>query len=452
VVAVRLAILEGAAIFLGPGIGILIWNPHPLSDLTDLWRLAVPSLTIAVCCIVAFYYCDLYDLRISHNFLEFAPRLLQSLGLSFLLMAFVYSLVPDLAAGGRPLRASMVVLVAFVLPVRAVSYAILRSRRFAERVVIVGMSALARKIAAEIEVSPDSGYVVTGFVDDTESGLTEMTGLPVLGRLDKLGWIIETARPQMIVVAQSERRNRMPVRELLNARLAGIAVEDGVKVYEQVTRKLAIESLKPSTLIFSPEFRKSRLQLGLRRGIGLAAATGGLVLTAPVMLLIAAIIKLDSRGPVFFTQRRAGKNGREFLLFKFRTMDPGALPTDSVFARDDLSRITRAGRWLRRFHLDELPQFVNILRGDMDFIGPRPEMAGNIPTLVERIPFYPLRFAVRPGVTGWAQIKHGYSVAEEDVVEKMRYDLYYIKHMSLRFDLRILIDTVKIVLFGRAVR
>jgi sugar transferase (PEP-CTERM system associated) len=449
-VAVRLAILEGAAIFLAPGIGILIWEPQPFALLTDLWRIVVPSLTIAVCCIIAFYYCDLYDLRITHNLLEFAPRLLQSLGLSFLLMALVYSLVPDLAAGGRPFYSSMIVLVAFVLPVRAVSYTILRSRRFAERVVIVGMSALARKIASEIEASPDRGYVVSGFVDDTASGLTEMTGLPVLGPLDKLTWIIETARPDMIVVAQSERRNRMPVRELLEARLAGIVVEDGVKVYERLTRKLAIEAVTPSTLIFSPEFRKSRLQLGLRRAISLAVATVGLLLTAPLMLLAAAAIKLDSPGPVFFTQRRAGKNGQSFILFKFRTMHPGAAFDDSVFARDDESRITRVGRWLRKFHLDELPQFVNILLGDMDFIGPRPEMACNIPTLIERIPYYALRFGVRPGVTGWAQIRHGYSVAEEDVVEKMRYDLYYIKHMSLRFDLRIVVDTVKIVLFGRS--
>jgi sugar transferase (PEP-CTERM system associated) len=451
-VAVRLAILEGAAIFLAPGIGILIWEPRPLSILTDLWRLVVPSLTIAICCITAFYYCDLYDLRVTHNLLEFAPRLLQSLGLSFLLMALVYSLVPDLAAGGRPFRASMVVLVAFVVPVRAMSYAILRSRRFAERVVIVGMSALARKIAAEIETSPDSGYVVTGFVDDTASGLTEMTGLPVLGPLDKLTWIIETTKPEVIIVAQSERRNRMPVRELLEARLASIVVEDGVKIFERLTKKLAIEAVTPSTLIFSPEFTKSRLQLGVRRAVSLAAATVGLVLTAPLMLLSAAAIKLDSSGPVFFAQHRAGKNGRLFVLFKFRTMHPAASPADSVFARDDASRITRVGRWLRKFHLDELPQFVNILRGDMDFIGPRPEMAGNIPTLIERIPYYALRFGVRPGVTGWAQIRHGYSVAEEDVVEKMRYDLYYIKHMSLAFDLRILLDTVKIVLFGRGQR
>jgi exopolysaccharide biosynthesis polyprenyl glycosylphosphotransferase len=449
-VAVRLAILEGAAILLAPGIGILLWEPRPLSILADLWRLAIPSLTIAVCCIIAFYYCDLYDLRVTHNFLEFAPRLLQSLGLSFLLMALVYSLVPDLAAGGRPLYSSMVVLVAFVLPVRAVSYAILRSRRFAERVVIVGVSALARKIAAEIETSPECGYVVSGFVDDTASGLTEMTGLPVLGPLEKLPWIIETTKPEVIIVAQSERRNRMPVRELLEARLAGIIVEDGVKIYEQLTRKLAIEAVTPSALIFSPEFRKSRLQLGLRRAISLAVATVGLILTAPLMLLSAAAIKLDSRGPVFFTQHRAGKGGRVFVLFKFRTMHPATSLLDSVFARDDEPRITRVGRWLRIFHLDELPQFVNVLRGDMDFIGPRPEMACNIPTLIERIPYYALRFGVRPGVTGWAQINHGYSVAEEDVIEKMRYDLYYIKHMSLGLDLRILLDTVKIVLLRRS--
>jgi lipopolysaccharide/colanic/teichoic acid biosynthesis glycosyltransferase len=231
----------------------------------------------------------------------------------------------------------------------------------------------------------------------------------------------------------------------------GVVVEDGIEVHERFTEKLAIESLTPSFLFFSKNFTKSRLQLTLQRTLSLAFAVTGLVITAPLMVLIATAIKLDSKGPVFFVQERTGLRGRTFRLVKFRTMRPLQFDETEgeLWSRNSEARITRVGRVLRKLRLDELPQFINILRGDMDLIGPRPEIAENVKTMTEQIPYYSLRMVVRPGITGWAQIKHGYSVSHEDVTEKMRYDLYYVKHMSLWFDLRILVDTVKIVLLGR---
>jgi lipopolysaccharide/colanic/teichoic acid biosynthesis glycosyltransferase len=189
----------------------------------------------------------------------------------------------------------------------------------------------------------------------------------------------------------------------------------------------------------------------LRRAVSLILALVGLIFLAPLFPLIAIAIKLDSKGPVFFVQKRAGLNGRVFPLFKFRTMRIAARDdeTDSVWNRDIDSRITRIGRWLRKTHFDELPQFFNILWGDMDIVGPRPEIASNIQTMQERIPYYSLRMSVRPGVTGWAQVKHGYAVSQEDVTEKIRYDLYYIKHRSLWLDLQILLDTAKSIMFGQ---
>lgn len=188
--------------------------------------------------------------------------------------------------------------------------------------------------------------------------------------------------------------------------------------------------------------------MALRRVVSLVFALVGLVVTAPLMALIAFAIKMDSQGSVFFIQDRAGLRGRTFRLVKFRTMHP-VLPeeeVEAVWERDVSSRVTRVGKWLRKLRLDELPQFINILRGDMDLVGPRPEIVSNVKTMVEQVPYYSLRMVVRPGITGWAQVRHGYSVSQEDVTEKMRYDLYYVKHMSPWFDLRILIDTVKIVL------
>jgi len=221
------------------------------------------------------------------------------------------------------------------------------------------------------------------------------------------------------------------------------------------TGKLPIESLTPSFLIFSGAFRKSRLQMGLRRASSLLLAAVGLLLSAPLMAVIAVAIAIDSRGPVFFVDRRAGRGGRPFNLVKFRTMHPlppGETVASSVWDRDDELRVTRVGRFIRKLRLDELPQFWNVVKGDMDLVGPRPEILANVQTMSEEIPYYGLRHSVRPGLTGWAQTRFGYSVSLEQVTEKIRYDLFYIKQMSFWLDLRILVDTVKIMLFGRGAK
>jgi exopolysaccharide biosynthesis polyprenyl glycosylphosphotransferase len=348
-----------------------------------------------------------------------------------------------------PFLSSLALIVGLVLSVRATGYAVMRHRAFADRVLILGTGPLARKLIAEIEAHPCLGYAIVGVVDDGGSPDGASLSQPLLGPLHHLGKIAEEVAPNRIIVAMAERRDLMPVQQLLEAESGGILVEDGLDIYEQITGKLAIEALTPSHLLFSKACRKSRLQLGLRRLISLVAAVTGLVLGAPLMLLSALAIKLDSRGPVFFVQERGGRGGRPFRLLKFRTMTATATSPGSeqgVWRRDDGKRVTRVGRWLRRLRLDEWPQFWNVLKGDMDFVGPRPEMIANVLTMTDEIPYYAFRHIVRPGITGWAQIHYSYSVSLEEVTEKARYDLYYIKHMSVWLDLRILIDTVKTVL------
>jgi exopolysaccharide biosynthesis polyprenyl glycosylphosphotransferase len=318
----------------------------------------------------------------------------------------------------------------------------------------LGTGELAQKIAAAIRTLSPVGYTIAGFVDD--SGSEPQKSLPpvlspVLGSWDRAERLIGQFRPDRIIVALRERRGRMPLDALLRAHWAGVIVEDGIKVHERLSGKLAIENLTPGFLIFSTDFKRSLFELVLRRAVNLLIAGVGLILTTPLFVILPLAIKLDSKGPIFFIQDRAGLNGRIFPLVKFRTMLslPAEETADSVWSRDVESRVTRVGWWLRKFHLDELPQLFNILRGDMDLVGPRPEMAGNIEPMQEHIPYYTLRMAVRPGVTGWAQIKHGYAMSQDEVTEKMRYDLYYIKHRSLWLDLRILLDTIKLVLLGR---
>ncbi len=380
-----------------------------------------------------------------------------SLHLGLILLAgFFLLLLANRIAGGRFIRRGLLS-AGLVLPLRTVSYAVNRRRPFLERVLILGASPLASKLIEEIEAQPHRRYVVVGVVDD-ETGLGEPPFRYFLGGVEQLGTIVDLVRPHRIIVAPVEGRGRLPVAPLLEARTRGIVVEDGVEVYERLTRKLAIESLTSNNLIFSWGFPKSRISVALARAVSLLASLIGLIGLAPLFGLIALAIRLDSRGPVFFVQERLGLRGKRFKLIKFRTMRPASERT-SEWVRDNGHRITRVGRWLRKLHLDELPQFVNIARGDMNLVGPRPHpvsnyellalVARNTPESGEDIPYYSLRLMVRPGLTGWAQIRYGYANDVDEETEKLRYDLYYVKHISLWFDLRILFDTVKIVVLGR---
>jgi lipopolysaccharide/colanic/teichoic acid biosynthesis glycosyltransferase len=250
------------------------------------------------------------------------------------------------------------------------------------------------------------------------------------------------------VVAVADRRQRLPLQSLLESRVRGIVVEDALEFSEQLTGKIAIEALRPSMVFLSKGFRNHGAAEITARVVSVITAVIGLVVCAPLLAAIAVLVKLDSRGPIFFIQARAGRNGKPFGLIKFRTMHP-CDEHQSEWVLDNMHRITRAGRYLRRFRLDELPQLVNVLRGEMNLIGPRPHPTSNHSIFMERIAYYGLRSTVRPGVTGWAQVRHGYANNLEEETEKMRYDLYYIKNRSVMLDVRILIETVGIVLFGK---
>jgi len=350
-----------------------------------------------------------------------------------------------------------------------------------ERILILGTNPLSWKIA-EIIASLPLGSAIVGFVhDDYNTGgvlprsQTVIRGsgfsaspwpgngnggnghkghsngesngatysFPIVGPLDRLDNTIKDLRPDRIVVPFSEDA-KLPAQTLLNSRIKGLVVEDGHEFYERLAKKLAIENLPPSLLIFSKDLERARFYRAVRRALNLLCAATALAAAAPIMLFIALAIKLDSAGPVFFLQEREGYRRRPFEVLKFRTMHPA--PEDEAgWERDLTSRLTRVGKWLRRYHLDELPQLLNVIRGEMDVVGPRPEMACNVRAMSETIPYYSLRTIIRPGITGWAQIKNGYSVTQIEVAEKIRYDLYYIKHMSFWFDIKIVFATFKLV-------
>jgi exopolysaccharide biosynthesis polyprenyl glycosylphosphotransferase len=416
--------------------GLIAW-PSPTS-------VAAQATALSVSAVTALYYNGLYDGRVADAAARVSRRLLRAVLVTAAFLAVLYACFPG-GVCALPLAGAFV-LVAFV-PVRRTACRIIRSRAFVERVLIVGAGDFADLVMRELQARPSLPYAIVGVVDDATE--TKSPGrYALLGPLDYLPKIVEEVEPDRLVLTLGPRRGRVATADLLRWRAVGIAIEHGADFYERLTGRLALEWLSPSTLIFDRGMRASRIGNATRRVVSLVAAVIGLVAVAPALALIALAVKLDSPGPVFFVQRRQGARGRVFNLIKFRTMRP-ATSNGSEWARDNAQRITRLGKWLRRFRVDELPQFVNILRGDMNLIGPRPHPASNVALFAEKIPFYALRSAVRPGVTGWAQVRYGYANSLEEEIEKMRYDLYYIKHASLWLDLRIVIDTVKIVLLGR---
>jgi len=406
------------------------------------------ALLLTLCYVTALYYTDLYDFGIVRSFSDFLSRLPRAIVWGLILLAVSWGLFPNARLSAEALSLAVLVMMAVLLPARAAGYAVLRCRPFRDRVLILGSGPMAGLIGKEIASRPHLRLDVIGFVGEPGDAASALGRLPCLGEPSEIDRIILECSPHRIIVAPLERRGDVPVRQLVEMRLNGIAIEDGQEFYERVTGKIILETLSPSSFVFGTRSGKTRIHLAIGRAASLVVSATGLALTAPLFPLIALAIRLDSQGPTFFVQDRVGLRGRRYRMLKFRTMRSVEREA-SVWAGDNGYRITRVGAWLRKFRLDELPQFVNILLGDMNLVGPRPHPTSNFRFFAANIPEYELRLAVRPGVTGWAQTRYLYANNLEQEMEKVRYDLYYIKHMSTWLDLRILFDTIKVVLLGR---
>lgn len=286
----------------------------------------------------------------------------------------------------------------------------------------------------------------------TERELEKKSDPMIIGDFKQISSICRTCQIDRVIVALDERRGSLPLDQLLKCRLKGIHVDDGISFRESLSGKLSVENLHPSTIIFSNGFRGVVIYKGIKRAIDLLASLFGLLVFLPLCLIIALAIKLDSRGPVFYRQERVGQDGRLFSLIKFRSMTVDAEKDGPVWAVVNDQRVTFVGRWLRKLRLDEITQLINVIRGEMSIVGPRPERPFFVKKLEKEVPFYSHRHAVKPGITGWAQILYPYGASREEAQEKLKYDLYYIKHMSPIMDLRIISETAKIVLLSRGSR
>ncbi len=327
------------------------------------------------------------------------------------------------------------------------------SSRSRERLLFLGATPVADRIISELEAK-NPGYQVLGYVDDRPiSEIALNNGFRVLGTTQELPEIVATTQAETIVVALAERRGTFPMQAILDCKLRGVLIEDWPAFYEKLTGKIVVQNLRPSWLVFSEGFNQTRVTRLVKRIVDLVLSFVFLALGWPIFLLVALAIKLDSHGPVFFRQERIGERGRTFRLLKFRTMVRDAeAHTGPIWATDDDPRITRAGRWLRKTRLDEFPQILNVLKGEMSFIGPRPERPHFVAQLQEKIPYYAQRHTIKPGITGWAQVRYHYGASIEDAEEKLQYDLYYVKNMSNFLDILILLSSIQVVLFGKGAR
>jgi len=326
---------------------------------------------------------------------------------------------------------------------------VLRKQAPRERVLLLGSGPLAVAVVRELESQPRLHCTIVGVVEEEAVPIPAALARHArLGTRAELSRIVEELKPDRIVVALADKLERLSALELLEHQLRGIEVQEGVELLERLTGKVSIETLQPGSQLFRESFRCSATQDRLARAVSLGCATLGIVLLAPLLLVIAVAIKLGSAGPVLFRQMRIGLGGRPFELLKFRTMR-AATEAGSEWVADNCGRITGVGELLRRLRLDELPQFVNLLRGEMNLVGPRPHPLSNLSLFAAQIPFYSLRCLVRPGLTGWAQIRYRYANNLAEETEKMRYDLYYIKHRSAWLDMKIIPATLRAVILGK---
>jgi sugar transferase (PEP-CTERM system associated) len=404
---------------------------------------------------ISLYFNDLYEFKVKQDLIEVASRLIQSVGLASICLAILYFVWPELIIGRWVFFASTLVFLLLVVSWRILYAVAIRRRVMAERAIMVGSGELAGDLFQVISQKRDLSYDVRGVVthDRNQTPAKQLANMPIHHGFDSISDLAEAERASSIIVALDEKRGIFPYKELLKCKVKGIDIIDGETFYERIAGKLLVEKINPSWLIFSEGFVKSSVSRFLIRAVGLIVSTLMLIPAFPVLIVAALAIKLTSPGPVLFSQERVGEFGKPFTLYKFRSMIADAEEQcGPVWAAEDDPRITKVGKILRKLRIDELPQLLNVFKGDMSFVGPRPERQHFVDQLKEKIPYYNERFSVKPGVTGWAQIMYPYGASEKDALEKLKYDLYYIKNMSVVMDLMVIFHTVKTVLLGRGSR
>jgi sugar transferase (PEP-CTERM system associated) len=405
---------------------------------------------VVVTLVVGMYLHDLYtDIHIKSHIM-LLQQLSFVLGSAFLVQGGVSYVNRDLRMPLHVMAPGSGFAVLFIYGWRVVFSSYVLKKMGGDHLLLVGNSPVLKDIADHIWNSPEKGLSVLGLIADDPEAVQDEIRAKFLGRLESLREIAAATHPSRIVVGMLERRNRLPVRELLELRYRGHVIEEAASAYERVCGRICMKELRPSQLIYSGEFSRRRRAVFYQNASNITVATACLVLAAPLMLLTALAVRLTSSGPMLYRQQRVGMDGVPFTLYKFRSMTANAeAKTGAVWAARNDPRVTPVGRFIRQVRFDELPQLFNVLKGDMSIVGPRPERPEFVESLAEQIPYYPHRHAVKPGITGWAQINYKYGDTIEDTITKLEYDLYYIKNMSFSLDVYIMFHTLKTMLVTR---
>jgi sugar transferase (PEP-CTERM system associated) len=410
------------------------------------------ALLIAAVCQLCLYYSDLYDLRIAVDRRELFIRLVQALSATSFLLAAVYFWSPQLIIGRGVFVIASILVLTLVSGWRLAFEWVTRCAKPRERLLVVGTGPAAVSLARELfGRRHELGIEIVGFVDPDPARVGAPVINPgVIGTVEDIPSIVRARSVNRVVVSLADARGKLPMEKLLDIRLEGVLFDHLASVYEELTGKIAVENLRPSWLIFSAGFRKSRLLQSAKRLFDIAGALIGLALVAPLMALVALAVKVSSPGRVLYQQPRVGQHGRIFTVNKFRSMRQDAeATTGAVWAQKNDTRITTVGRFIRKTRMDELPQLWNVLIGDMSLVGPRPERPEFVAQLAKEIPFYGQRHIIRPGLTGWAQVRYTYTSSVEDAMEKLQYDLFYVKNLSIALDMFIIVSTIKTVIMRK---
>ncbi len=428
------AFLFATAYLLGPDTYIVLFYENGL--------LKILSFTILT--LLLSYYFDLYQpQRISGGW-EIYFRLLLVLSVLCFVLAGVVLVYPDIYIGPHVLTVGIAMLVLVLSAWRRAYEWIISLSAFRERVYVLGDGERAQVLIETLQTRRDAGMQV---VDGEGKG--EFSGDLEKFEADLRAFCEPKPRIDRVIVAMENRRGKMPVRELLDLRLRGVVIEDASFTMERLLGRLPLDGLNPSALIFTHGFNVKASQQIVRRLVSVLVSFTGLMICLPFIPFIMLAVRLSSPGPIFFKQTRVGLRGREFSVIKFRTMSQDAEAGGAKWATKDDPRITKLGSFMRKTRLDEIPQLWNVLRGEMGFVGPRPERPEFVRWLETEIPFYDLRHIIRPGITGWAQVRYRYGASLEETKRKLEFDLYYVKHLSIGLDLLIMFETIKTIILRR---
>jgi sugar transferase, PEP-CTERM system associated/exopolysaccharide biosynthesis polyprenyl glycosylphosphotransferase len=400
---------------------------------------------------LSLYFFDLYDLRQPGTTTGTFIRMMQAFGAGCIMLSILYLIFPFIIISTSIFWACYLIICVSLLAWRSLYYLVLEKKWFTKDIILVGTGETAAWIVTEINLNQESGFTIRAVIGPTPAAF-DHSGIPIMQNLADFDDEQRVADIERIVVALDDRRGSMPISDLLRFKVQGKIIEDGITFYEAITGKILAEKVNPAWLIFSEGFAYSRISYLIKRFLDFFLAAFGLTVSLPVSLVTALLIKLESPGPVLYRQERVGERGKVFSIIKFRSMRQDAEKNGAVWASQNDSRVTRIGSFIRKVRIDEIPQMWNVIRGEMSFVGPRPERPVFVEQLTQKLPYYSLRHSVKPGITGWAQVCYPYGASEEDALRKLEYDLYYIKHQSIFIDLLVISRTVKTVLFRKGSR